>query len=142
YENAIFVGPSLAYARAGHSATTLLDGKVLIAGGAGDSSELGSAEIYDPTANAFSPAANLMIAARQHHQAILLPHNSAVLIVGGTAGANGDAVTTADVYVAWQGNGGSFYETNVPTDVAGDGTRTPRRPGTARGWAPGGAVSF
>src|SRR5439155_12046807 len=81
--DAMSAGPSLATARAGHSATTLLSGKVLIAGGAGRTSELASAEVYDPDTNTFSPAGNSMIAARQRHQAILLPHHNQVLIVGG-----------------------------------------------------------
>ena len=37
--------------RAGHSATTLLDGKVLLVGGASDNGELASAEIFDSTSN-------------------------------------------------------------------------------------------
>ena len=62
--------------------------------------------------NSIAAAANAMIAARQRHQAILLPHNNQVLIVGGTSGDA--AVARAEVYVAWQGDGGSFFETNAP----------------------------
>jgi hypothetical protein len=83
-----------------------------------------------------------MSSARQHHQAILLPHNSQVLILGGTAGAAGDAVNTAELYVAWQGNGGTFFAANVPTDVAADGTQTPRAPGSARVWSAAAPLSF
>ncbi len=126
WEDTITAGPALTVARAGHSATTLLHGKVLVAGGAGPESELVSGEVYDPATNSLAPAANPMIAARQHHQAILLPHNNQVLIVGGTAGGN--AVTTAEVYVEWQGNGGTFYPTNAPTM-------------TTRAWATASALS-
>jgi hypothetical protein len=125
WEDTLAPGPSLGAARAGHSATTLLDGKVLVAGGAGAESELASGEIYDSGTNSFSGAANSMIAARQRHQAILLPHNNQVLIVGGTAGGN--AVATAEVYVQWQGSGGSFYPTNATA--------------TTRAWAAASALS-
>ncbi|PYR16070.1 MAG: hypothetical protein DMF98_28440, partial [Acidobacteria bacterium] len=67
-----------------------------------------------------------MASPRQHHQAILLPENNQVLIVGGTAG--GHAVSTAEVYVAWNGNNGTFFPTNTPS--------------TARAWASAAALSF
>src|SRR5262249_38171175 len=139
--DAVTAGPNMAAARAGHSATTLLDGKILLAGGAGSASELNTAEVYDPAMGTIGATANAMIAARQHHQAVLLPHNHQVRIGGGRAGANGDAVSTAEVYVEWQGNGGTFFQTNVPTDVDGSGNSTPRVPGTARAWATGAALS-
>ncbi|PYR17523.1 MAG: hypothetical protein DMF94_23420 [Acidobacteria bacterium] len=126
YENAVTSGASLATARAGHTATTLLDGKMLFAGGASDSSELASAEIYDPVANTMTAAGGSLAAARQRHQAILLPHNSAVLIVGGTSGGN--AVATAELYKSWIGDGGSFEATSAPS--------------AGRAWAAGGALSF
>jgi uncharacterized repeat protein (TIGR01451 family) len=124
--NTMTAGGSVATARAGHSATTLLSGKVLVAGGANDTTELGSAEIYNPSSNNFSAAGSLA-APRQHHQAFLLPHNNQVLIVGGTA--NGNAVTTAETYVAWQGNGGSFFAANAPAV-------------SSRAWATGAPLSF
>src|SRR5205823_11166657 len=80
----------------------------------------------DPIANTMSPAGGPLGTARQRHQAFLLPHNNAVLIVGGTAGA--DAVKTAELYVPWQGDGGQFVATNAPN--------------TARAWATGAALSF
>jgi hypothetical protein len=113
YEDTISDGPSLATARAGHSATTLLDGKVAVIGGASDSGEVASAEIYDPSTGIFSAASSSLATARQHHQAILLPHNNQVLIVGGTSGGN--AVASAEVFVGWQGNGGMFFPTTAPT---------------------------
>jgi N-acetylneuraminic acid mutarotase len=115
FSDTVTAGPALATARAGHSATTLLDGKILLAGGAGASTELNSAEVYDPVNGTVTATANAMSTARQHHQAILLPHNSQVLILGGTAGAAGDAVNTAELYVAWQGNGGTFFAANPPS---------------------------
>ncbi len=116
----------LAAARAGHTATTLLTGKVLVAGGAGDTTELTSAEMFDPATGTFSTLARPMIAARQRHQAFLLPHNNQVLIVGGTSA--GHVVSTTEVYVEWQGDGGTFFQTNMPN--------------TPGAWATGGALSF
>ena len=60
---------------AGHTATSLLNGQVLIAGGADLSTfskVLASAELYDPTAGIFSATAS-MTAARNIPTATLLP---------------------------------------------------------------------
>src|SRR5439155_1977 len=97
--NAWMAAAPLFRARAGHTATTLLDGKMLFAGGASDASDLASAELYDPAANTMTPIGASLAAGRQRHQAILLPHNNAVLIVGGTA--SGTAVATAELYKSW-----------------------------------------
>jgi hypothetical protein len=122
----ISAGPSLQSARAGHTATTLLDGKVLVAGGASDTLELASAELFDPASGTFSPAGGSLAFARQHHAAVLLPHNNAVLFIGGSA--SGSAVAAAELYVPWQGTAGDFVATGVPA--------------AARSWAAAGALSF
>jgi hypothetical protein len=125
--NTVASGPSLASGRAGLTATTLLDGKILLLGGLGASGELASGEIYDRVNNVVTPTANNMAVGRQGQQAILLPHNAQVLIVGGTNG--GSAVPSAEVYVAWQGDGGTFFPANAPT-------------ATARAWTTAAALSF
>jgi len=82
-------------ARAGHTATLLPDGKVLIAGGFQPGEALASAELYDPISGTFSPTAS-MVEPRQWHTATLLP-NGKVLIAGG--GSNETGITpTAELY--------------------------------------------
>jgi N-acetylneuraminic acid mutarotase len=74
----------MATARLDHTATLLPSGKVLVAGGLDGSfpsSSLASAELYDPTSNAWLPAAP-MIGARARQTATLLP-DGRVLVVGG-----------------------------------------------------------
>jgi N-acetylneuraminic acid mutarotase len=93
-------------ARLGHTATLLPSGKVLVAGGAtpgGNDPDgnplppipLGSAEVYDPATNGWSPAGTLATA-RVGHTATLLP-DGRVLVVGGR-GTDGAALDSAERY--------------------------------------------
>jgi len=73
---------SLGTGRAGHTATLLPNGKVLVAGGT-NSSILASAELYDPATGNWTLTGSLGTA-QSGHTATLLP-NGKVLVVGGTA---------------------------------------------------------
>src|SRR5258706_1878809 len=64
--------------RSGHTATLLLNGKVLITG---DAARRSSAQLYDPVTGTFTAAADMTMA-RNRHTATLLPDGKA-LIAGG-----------------------------------------------------------
>lgn len=74
---------SLAQARAYHTATSLTDGKVLVAGGDSDGAghTLTSTELYDPAGKTWMATGSLTDD-RADHTATLLP-NGKVLVVGG-----------------------------------------------------------
>jgi hypothetical protein len=82
-----------------HTATLLPSGKVLLAGGANTAnlnpSILASADLYDPSARAFTATASPMSEGRTGHTATLLP-NGKVLLAGG-AGASG-YLASAELY--------------------------------------------
>jgi hypothetical protein len=126
----------MAEARTGLTATTLLDGKVLVAGGANATGELRSAEVFDPATGSFTPTDNTLTAARRNHLAFLLPHNNQVLIVGGQA--DGNAVATAEYFTPWEGANGTF----CAAPVCASGYAGPAAPATARASATASALSF
>ena len=75
---------SMATARSNFTATRLADGRVLAVGGLGNGTGgvyLASAEVYDPSTNAWTPAAS-MPQARAVHTATLLS-DGRVLVAGG-----------------------------------------------------------
>jgi len=69
-------------ARYAHTATLLLNGKVLVAGGTDGSSALSSTELYDPTDGSWKLLAVGLYTARYCHTATLLT-NGTVLVTGG-----------------------------------------------------------
>ena len=89
---------NMSVARWSHSVTTLADGRVLVMGGtssAGDTEPpLGSAEIYNPTTNSWTRAADLLTA-RSEHRAALLP-DGRILAAGGYGAT--DCLSTAELY--------------------------------------------
>ena len=87
----------LQVARVNASATTVLDGRVLIAGGSNGTQDLASAEIFERYSQSFAMAATQMSVPRQGHSAVMLPHNGGVLFAGGTS--NGAAAAGTDLFL-------------------------------------------
>jgi N-acetylneuraminic acid mutarotase len=88
---------SMVEARAGHTATTLADGRILLAGGYGrDYVASNTAEIYDPATGKFTATGNLNDG-RYGHTATLL-RNGTVLIAGGSSSITGNALASAEIY--------------------------------------------
>ena len=92
---------TLSAPRAGHSATLLNDGTVLVAGGCSDAActmALSSADIWTAsgTGGQFAPGPS-MAGARHHHTATLLD-NGEVLMAGG-ADSTGASLPTSEVYL-------------------------------------------
>ena len=86
---------SLARERRSHTATTLANGKVLIAGGAGKNNTiLDSAELYDPQSGTWSQTGNLTVARIAHTATLLSTGN--VLVAGGRSAFA--SVHTAELY--------------------------------------------
>jgi hypothetical protein len=83
---------SMESARAGHTATLLNTGKVIVTGGT-DST---TTELFDPTAGTFSPSGAMEIA-RGGHTATLLPDGT-VLVAGGEDPHFGNVLALAEIY--------------------------------------------
>jgi hypothetical protein len=89
-----YPGSSLSTPRTGHTATAVLDGRVLLAGGAGDTgAALDTFEVFNPESGVFS-SAGLLSAARTGHAAAVAGKTK--VVVAGGQNANG-VLATADV---------------------------------------------
>jgi hypothetical protein len=84
--NQFLVTGAMIWPRAGHSATTLADGRVMIFGGEGDSRWPERGEIFDPSTGSFA-ATVAAASGRVEHTATLLLSGQ-VLITGGRAGSS------------------------------------------------------
>jgi len=84
-ESLTLLAGAMVQARTGHTATLLLDGRILVAGGADDilGEPTNTAEVYDPVTQTFSAVGNMVNGARALHRATLLD-DGRVLLTGGT----------------------------------------------------------
>ena len=89
-------GGQLSQKLAGHAATLLPSGKVLLTGGESGSEPSDAIAILDPASGTISNVQATLVTARAWHTATLLPDGT-VLILGGI-GAHGKFVTTAEVF--------------------------------------------
>jgi uncharacterized repeat protein (TIGR01451 family) len=83
------IASTMSSAREAHTASTLSDGTVLLAGGgvsnSGTLSVTGSGDIYNPTANTFTPLAASMANPRAFHTASVLGNGTVLLAGGGSS---------------------------------------------------------
>ncbi len=90
--------------RSFHTATLLSDGRVLVVGGIEATNDvsgtvLGTAELYDPLTNSWTPATPLLFARARHTAVLLADHR--VLVIGGTDSAYPASTSyfpTAEIY--------------------------------------------
>jgi hypothetical protein len=97
--NSVVAAGSMNVARGRHSATAVLDGFIVVAGGSNGQTDLNSIEIYTPTTDTWVISAATLSTARSGHMASLLPKNNSVLIAGGSSG--GAATQSAEMYQKW-----------------------------------------
>lgn len=89
------IAPSISTAREQHTATQLLNGRLLVVGGRNASSTLATAQLFDPTTGAWTNTGSLGTA-RYAHVAVLL-QSGRVLVVGGR-NAGGGYLASAELY--------------------------------------------
>ncbi len=107
---------NLTTARGGHTATLLINGKILIAGGEdGNSKSLSSAELYNPASGTFAATGSLNLARKGHTAGLL--SNGMVLIAGGRD-SRSVPTATAELYDPSTGTLFSTGNLNTPREYA------------------------
>lgn len=114
---------SMAWARGGHAATALPDGRVLVTGGSayGNESPLPWAEVFDPRTRQFHATGAMQIP-RNLHASIMLD-DGRVLVAGGWRAGYVVASWTAEI---WDPHTGEFSPTGRMTTPRGSGTAIAR----------------
>ncbi len=85
-KNSFATGPSMAEKRAGHTATLLKNGKILITGGFNETGFLNSASLLNTSSNTFEAVGSTLSEPRAAHTATLL-QDGRVLLIGGVNGS-------------------------------------------------------
>lgn len=97
-------------ARFGMTATLLINGQVLLAGGENSGGVLNSGELYNPATDSFAATGSLNTA-RTGAGATLLPESRLVLIVGGSSdGTAAGALDTSEIFDFTFNNGAGAFE--------------------------------
>jgi hypothetical protein len=91
-------GNGMFYARYGHTATLLGNGKVLITGGWDERAVWDTAELYDPSTDSFGLATGKMQRSRTAHEATLLSNGNVLLTGGFSDGGNGGILRSMEVF--------------------------------------------
>jgi Galactose oxidase, central domain/Kelch motif len=103
-------------ARDGHTATILINGKILAAGGSNNGVALTSTELYNPAAGTWASTGSMNVA-RSHARAVLLS-NGSVLVMGGCVNDCLSATTnSAEIY---NPNAGTFTATGSMVQARSD----------------------
>lgn len=89
---------SMLIPRSDHTATLLADGRVLVAGGDGD-----SAELFDPVTGSWAHTGSMSSRRAFGHTATLLPDGK-VLVAGGSEGDGAQPMATAELYDPQRGS--------------------------------------